>query len=163
LAEGLFVWESTNEGQNWSRRHVVVSSGGGLFAAHGWYRLTDSEQLLASEDAALSSVRIYRTRWTSPLSVAFVLVNTGNAFTHVIRTDSGHLLAGFDQEGTLNGGTILRSLDQGSSWFEDARIAKQGNVRLIDRGGGLISAFLARTSAGPSAHRYGNTNPNELN
>jgi hypothetical protein len=163
LAEGLFVWESTNQGQSWALRHTVVASGGGRFNAHGWFRLTDSEQLLGSEDTTFSSVRMFRSRWTSNNSIGWIVVNTGASFTHMLRTVSGHLLMGFDQETTLNGGVILRSLDQGSSWAEDARIAKQGNVRLIDRGGELMTAFLSRTPAGAWTYRYANTDPNELN
>jgi hypothetical protein len=71
-------------------------------------------------------------------------------------TESGDLLFGFDQDTTLNGGTIFRSLDQGSSWAEDARIGKRGNIRLIDRGGGVVDAYLARTSAGRRTDRYRN-------
>ena len=163
LAEGLYLWESTDEGVNWTRKHVVVASGGGRFIANGFLRLTDSEHLLASNDTSASGLRVFRSRWQSVNSIAWIVVNSEISFSHAIATDSGDLLAGFDQINTLNGGAIYRSLDQGSSWIEDARIAKQGNIRLFDRGGGVADAFLARTTAGPRTDRYRNHDITERN
>ena len=81
------------------------------------------------------------------------------AFSHVVHTTSDHLLMGFNEEGTLDGGAVYRSTDNGSSWSEDARIAKQGNVRLLPRTDGSLDAFVNRTSAGPRTDRYRNFDP----
>ena len=84
------------------------------------------------------------------------------SFHTILETESGHLLMGFDEEYTLNGGMIYRSTDQGSSWFEDYRLAKQGNIRLVDKSDGRIDAFLTRTSAGLRTDKYRNHDPQEM-
>lgn len=63
---------------------------------------------------------------------------------------------------TRNGGMIYRSTDQGSSWFEDYRLAKQGNIRLVDKSDGRIDAYLTRTSAGLRTDKYRNYDPQEM-
>ncbi len=87
---------------------------------------------------------------------------TAISFSHLYRTASGDLLGGFYENTTLNGGTIHRSLDAGSSWFEDARIAKQGNLRLIGNSDGTVDAYVARMTVGARTDRYRNFDPPAL-
>jgi uncharacterized SAM-binding protein YcdF (DUF218 family) len=148
---------------NWTLRHVVVASGGGKYAANGFHWLSDSVHLLATQDTAAAGLRVFRSRWSSADSIEWIVVHSPAGFSHVMTTASGHLLFGFDQENTVGGGVIYRSIDQGSSWIEDARIAKRGNIRLIDRGGGVADAFLSRTSAGTRTDRFSNMDTAELN
>ena len=80
----------------------------------------------------------------------------------ILRTGSGHLWAGFDEHLTLGGGTVHRSLDEGSSWIDDGRVAKRGNVRLLDNGDGTADAFLSRTSLGARTQRFRNHAPDQV-
>jgi hypothetical protein len=89
------------------------------------------------------------------------------SFTGIVRTSSGHLLLGFDEDLTGNGGSVYRSLDQGSSWIEDSRLTKQGNIMLIDQpDSGSVDAYVSRMVTGATtvigARRYTNFDPNQI-
>lgn len=159
-ANGLHIWVSTDDGVSWNPRHTVIASG--QYRSAGLHRLTDSEALFSVYGTSLNELNIFRSKYTAPDSIAWTAVASAAGFSHILRTASGDLLAGFHQELTLNGGYMLRSTDQGSSWAEDARLAKQGNLRLLDNGDGTIEAFLSRTSAGARTDRYRNFEPDRL-
>lgn len=146
-ALGLYIWESTDDGLSWALKHTVETSD--TWRTHGFHTITESEHLLATTQPAISGVRVYRSLQTSVNSIAWTVVLSHVAFTQVLATGSGDLLFGFDQWLTTDGGAIYRSTDQGSSWYEDARPAKRGNVKLVARGADAADAFVSRT--GPTA------------
>jgi hypothetical protein len=161
LTNGVFLWESVDDGATWAARHTVLSSGD--YNTHGVYGITGSEYLLATNGSALTQLRMLRGTRVSPTSIGWTAVQTQVGFSQVSRTDSGSLLLGFDEELTLNGGAVYRSTDQGSSWAEDSRIAKVGNLRLVPQGSGVLDAFVARMSGGALTYRYRNYTPDDLN
>jgi hypothetical protein len=161
LAHGLHLWESLDDGLTWAPRHTVLASGD--FHTGGFHALTGSEYLLGTYGGALSQLMTLRGTRTSPSSITWSMVLSQAAFAAVVHTASGHLLFGFDEELTLNGGTVFRSLDQGSSWLEDARLGKQGNVGLAPREDGTLDAFFSRMSGGARTYRYRNHAPDEVN
>lgn len=158
-AEGLYVWESLDEGVTWAPAHTAVASGAGPFITDGFHALADGEHLLAAFGSNIEHLRVLRSRSEAPGSVIWTAVECLASLSHVVETASGDLLAGFDEYLTLNGGLVYRSSDQGSAWAEDARLAKQGNVRLVVGAGGAVEAYLTRTSAGPRTDRYRSYDP----
>lgn len=161
LAHGLHLWESLDDGATWAPRHTVIASGD--FHTGGFHALTGSEYLLGTQGGALSQLMTLRGTRTAPGSIAWSVVLSHAAFAGVVHTASGHLLFGFDEELTLNGGTVFRSLDQGSSWQEDGRLGKQGTVWLAPQPDGTLDAFFSRMSGGARTYRYRNHAPDEVN
>jgi hypothetical protein len=159
LAEGLHLWESQDGGQSWLPRHTVHSSGD--YVTAGFHYLTDSECLLAHYGSTILALGVQRSLVSAPESVAWTTVLSGAAFAEVVPLGSGGLLFGFEEELTLGGGILYRSLDQGSSWNEDARIVKQGNIRLIDNGDGTLEGFVSHMTVGERTDRYRNYDPDE--
>ncbi|MDH4247890.1 MAG: hypothetical protein OEW39_08740, partial [Deltaproteobacteria bacterium] len=92
-------------------------------------------------------------------TLVWATVFTWGGFHTVLKSTSGALLTGWEEELTTEGGGIYQSLDQGSSWFEHSRITKQGNVRLIANSDGTLDALISRTSLGPRTDRYRNFEP----
>jgi hypothetical protein len=161
LANGVYLWESLDDGVTWAPRHTVLSSGD--FNTGGLYGITGSEYLLGTFGSGVAQLRVLRGTRASPTSVGWSTVLSQVGFAAVTRTDCGHLLFGFDEEATLNGGAVYRSFDQGSSWVEDARIAKQGNLNLVPQPDGTLDAWVSRISGGPRTYRYRNFTPDDLN
>ncbi|MCH7476143.1 MAG: hypothetical protein IIA27_15950, partial [Gemmatimonadetes bacterium] len=95
-AKGLYIWESVDEGVNWTLKHTVVPSGSEHYTTHGFHHITDSEHLLGSEDGTFTGILTFRSSQTSPDSIAWTVVRSQVTFTHVIETDSGELLMGYD-------------------------------------------------------------------
>ncbi len=157
---GLYIWQSTDAGVSWRPTFTVYSSG--FYQSDGWFGLTGSEWLLGHYGATTGNLGVLRAAYTGPNSIGWTVVLSLASFAHVLRTDSGHLLFGFDEEGTLNGGLTYRSLDQGSSWFEDARLAKQGNVTVLRNADGSADAYVARMTVGPRTDRYRNFTPDDV-
>lgn len=157
---GLHVWESLDDGVSWQPRCTVTS--GGSLRASGWFHVSDSEWLLGQEGAGLDDLRVLRGTRTAAGSLAWSEVLAQAAFARMLRTDSGHLLMGFEQEATTQGGGIWRSVDQGSSWFEDARPVKRGNIALLAASDGTVDAYVARMTVGPRTDHYRNYAPDEL-
>jgi hypothetical protein len=160
FAHGLHIWESQNEGVSWTPRHVVQTSDS--YAVGGWFHLSDSEWLLGQYGDFSAKLAVLRGRAASPTSVSWTVVRSGASFARMLRTDSNHLLCGFHEDTTLLGGTVYRSVDQGSSWVEDARLAKRGNIALLRNGDGTLDAFVARMTVGPRTDRHRNHQPDEL-
>jgi hypothetical protein len=152
IGKGTHVWESTDAGVTWVPRATLLSSGAA--AIGGFYALSDSQYLLATMGTGTAELNTYRVNRWAPGSLSWTVVAPGLGFAHILRTTSGHLLLGFNEEGTLDGGTIYRSTDNGSSWLEDARLAKQGNIELVPRGGSVMDAFISRMSGGARTFRY---------
>lgn len=161
LAEGLHIWASTDQGASWQPTHVVFSEG--TYHGAGFHRITDSEHLLSHVGDPTTNQGVLRSRLTSPSSASWTTVLSHISFAHIVTNQSGHLMAGFDEEFTLNGGTIHRSFDQGSSWIEDARLAKQGNIRLVANANGTMDAYVTRMSVGPRTDHYRNYDPETIN
>jgi len=159
-ASGLHLWESTDEGLTWAPRHTVVPSGD--YHAAAFHYLTDSECLLATRGEGTEARNLLRSRFSAPHSIGWTVVASGLSLEHMLRTASGHLLAGFDEWLAVDGGTVHRSFDEGSSWIEDGRIAKKGNVFLVDNGDGTIDGFISRTSLGQRTQRFRNHAPDLL-
>ena len=157
---GIHIWESTDEGSSWTAKHTIVGTGNHF--VHGFHHLSASEHLMGVWGSDIQSTRTYRSKQTSVNSISWTIVLPETSFHTILQTESGHLLMGFDEEYTLNGGMIYRSTDQGSSWFEDYRLAKQGNIRLVDKSDGRIDAYLTRTSAGLRTDKYRNYDPQEM-
>ncbi|HKI99956.1 MAG TPA: hypothetical protein VKB51_15885 [bacterium] len=160
LGTGLHVWVSTDDGVNWSPHLTVYSAD--AYRAGGWYHLSDSAWLLAHTGAGAGQRGVLRGTGSASGSVTWTRVLSGESFAHVLPTDSGHLLFGFDEPGTVDGGAIYRSLDLGASWLEDARLAKRGNIALLPNADGTVEAFVARMSVGPRTDCYRNYAPDEL-
>lgn len=165
IANGLYLWESVDQGATWAPRHTVLSSGD--FNAHGFYAISGSEFLLGTTGAGIAQLNVLRGTLTSATSIAWSYVMSSVSFTGIVRTSSGHLLLGFDEDLTGNGGSVYRSLDQGSSWIEDSRLTKQGNIMLIDQpDSGSVDAYVSRMVTGATtvigARRYTNFDPNQI-
>ncbi len=161
LTQGAYLWESVDDGISWASRHTVISSGD--YNVAGLFGITGSEYLLATFGSGASQLRVLRGTRSSPTSVGWTTVLSQVGFTAVTRSGSGHLLFGFDEELTLNGGAVYRSVDQGSSWVEDARIAKQGNLKLVPLPDGTLDAFVSRITGGVRTYRYRNFTPDDPN
>jgi hypothetical protein len=160
LASGLHIWESLDDGLTWSPTHTVLSSGS--YRVRGWHGLTGSEWLLGHQGAVAQALGVRRAVWSAPTSIGWTLVLSGASFARVLETGSGHLLLGFDEDTTLSGGGVYRSLEQGSSWFEDARLAKRGNVGLLCNADGTVDAYVTRMTVGRRTDRYRNFAPDEV-
>ena len=160
LGKGLFIWESQDEGITWAPIHHVYSSGN--YFAQGFHHLTNSEFLLAHYGDSTASMGVLRSDYTSPSSIGWTEVISMVSFTNMVATTSGHLLFGFYEEITLNGGTVYRSVDQGSSWMESSRITKQGNIRLVEKEDGTLEAFVSRMTVGARTDLYRNFEPNQI-
>jgi hypothetical protein len=159
LGGGLRVWESQDDGLSWLPRHTVISSGNA--AAQGWHRLTDSETLLSHAGDAAGPA-LLRSVYISAASIGWTVVLSQAGLARVLTTDSGHLLGGFHEPATLAGGVVYRSVDQGSSWLEDARLAKRGNVALLPLNAGTVDAFVTRMTGGARTNWYRNHAPDEI-
>jgi hypothetical protein len=160
LTNGVYVWESVNDGVSWLPRHTVLSSGD--FFANGFHAVSGSEYLLSTFGTGAEELMTLRGIRTSPASIAWSVVLSQVAFASVIRTDSGHLLMGFDEDVTLGGGAVYRSLDGGVNWEEDTRLSKQGNVDLVKQPDGTADGFVSRMSGGARTYRYRNYTPDNL-
>ena len=160
FGKGLFIWESKDDGISWSPMHTVHDSGN--YWCSGIFSLPDSEFLLAAFGGDITNIGVWRSKTTSPSSISWTLVLSGVSFSEVVVTSSGHLLIGFFEEITLNGGTLFRSLDMGSSWIEDARLTKQGNIALIVKSDSTLEAYVSRMSVGARTDRYRNFDPDQL-
>jgi hypothetical protein len=160
LVSRLDVWESVDDGVSWTPRHTVHSSG--IWRTEGWHRLTDSECLLAQAGDLTTQRGVLRSAFTSPASIGWSVVLSQAAFAGVLTTAGGHLLCGFQEDTTLEGGSIYRSLDQGSSWSEESRLAKRGNVWVRAVGDGSVDAYVTRMSVGLRTDRYRNFAPEEV-
>ena len=159
-ATGARIWESVDAGATWTPKHTVTTTGDDDIG--GIHYLTGSEFLLSTWGLGTSQRRTLRSKWASVNSIAWTLVNCRSSFTHIVGTASGDLLYGFHEHLASDGGSVHRSTDQGSSWSEESKLAKQGNVRLWDNGDGTLEAFIARTSAGYRTDRYRNYHPTEI-
>ena len=157
---GLAIWQSIDDGVSWSPAFAVYSSG--FYRTSGWHGLTGSEWLLGHTGTVAGNLGVLRAAYTGPSSIGWTVVLSLASFAHVLRTDSGHLLFGFDEDGTLNGGLTYRSLDQGSSWFEDARLSKRGNVAVLRNAEGSVDAYVTRMTVGPRTDRYRNFAPDDV-
>lgn len=160
FGKGLFIWESQDDGISWSRVHIVQDSGN--YYCTGIHPLPDSEYLLSTFGGDITEIGVWRSKTTSPTSIGWTLVLSGGSFSEIVITSSGHLLFGFFEETTLNGGAIYRSLDQGSAWIVDAQLTKQGNIALIVNSDSTLDAYVSRMSVGTRTDRYRNFDPNQL-
>ena len=160
-ANGAYIWQSEDGGISWSLKHTVIASGD--FAVQGIFGVDADTFLISTTGASVNELGVYRSRYDSANSYSWIRVLDQIGFSELVHTDSGHLLFGFQQEFTLSGGTSYRSLDQGSSWFEDSRIAKRGNVRLMQNDDGTVEAFTARILAGSRTDRHRNFEPDRIN
>ena len=160
FGKGLFIWESQDDGISWSRVHIVQDSGN--YWCSGFHSLPDSEYLLATFGGDITEIGVWRSKITSSSSIGWTLVLSRGSFSEVLVTPSGHLLCGFFEETTLNGGAIYRSLDLGSGWIEDAQLTKQGNIALIANSDTTLDVYVSRMSVGTRTDRYRNFNPDQL-
>lgn len=160
-AAGLHLWESVDDGATWAPRHTFQTSGD--YRAVGLHILSGSAFLLAYEGATTAELGMLRgTRGAGGAVSAWAPVLAGAALAALVETGCGHLLGGYERTQAVEGGTTFRSLDAGSSWQEDARVAKQGNVALRPRGDGTVQAWVARSVAAPRTDRYRNYDPDEV-
>ena len=156
-AGGMHVWESSNGGIFWDFKTTLTPSGN--INAEAAHRLSGSEFLLSHCGAGYSDRGVMRLSWTASRTLVWATVFTGGGFHKVLRSTSGDLLMGWEEEFTVDGGGVYQSVDQGSSWFEQSRIAKQGNIRLIANSDGTLDALISRTSVGIRTDRYRNFEP----
>ncbi len=159
--DGAYIWQSQDGGISWAQKHTIVGSGD--YHVQGFYRIGDTEFLLSTQGSSINALRVFRSRYLSANSISWVPVLDRVGFREVVATSSGHLLFGFHEEITLNGGTTYRSLDSGSSWVEDARISKRGNLLLMQNGDGTVDALTARIAVGKRTDRHRNFDPNRTN
>ena len=160
FGKGLFIWESQDDGISWAPVHTVQDSGN--YYCSGFHSLPDSEYLLAAFGGDITEIGVWRSKITSSSSIGWTIVLSGGSFSEVVVTSSGHLLFGFFEEITLNGGAIYRSLDQGSSWIEDTQLTKQGNIALSVNSNSTLDGYVSRMSVGTRTDRYRNFNPDQL-
>jgi hypothetical protein len=160
FTNGVYLWESVDDGTTWVPRHTVLNSGD--FSTNGFHAVSADEYLLGTWGTGASQLMTLRGTRTSPTSIGWTVVLSQVGFAEIVRADSGHLLLGFDEETTLGGGAVYRSIDAGSSWVEDARLAKQGNVGLAAESGGAVGAFISRMTGGARTFRFRNYDPDEL-
>lgn len=157
---GAYIWESTNDGVSWSLKHTVISSGD--YNIQGFYRISDTEFLLSTYGSGYQQRDVYRSTYTSPDSISWWVVLPKVGFSDALLTDSGHILFGFNEKLTATGGSTYRSMDAGSSWLQDSRVSKQGNIRLLDNGDGTFEAFSSRLSAAERTDRHRNYDPDNI-
>jgi len=152
VAQGTHIWESNNAGVSWAPKFSLVPSGTAGVGA--FYAVSGSEYLAATMGVGGGELNLFRIiRWT-PNSHSWSLVSSLLGFSNVVRTNSGSLLLGYNDDLTTAGGTLHRSFDNGSSWQEDARLAKQGNIVLVPRSGGVMDAYVARMSGAAGTYRF---------
>ena len=159
-AKGVHIWRSLDAGATWAPAYTVVSSG--LRKAQGFYALPGGEFLVGLDSTTFSDLGIFRSGTDSSGAIQWTAVGCYCSFTKVSRTSSGHLLFGFHQNNTGNGGMVYRSLDAGSSWMEDSRISKKGNIALSENPDGTLDAFVCRGSIGFRTDRFRNFQPNKI-
>ncbi len=158
IANGAHIWESLDDGISWVLRHTVIASGD--LHVQGFFRISDTEFLLSTAGPDINDLGVFRSEFTSADSISWHPVLPQVGFTEIVRTSSSHLLLGFHEDFTFRGGSTYRSFDNGSSWIEDARISKRGNIKLVENEDGTVEAFTARIVAGVRTDRHRNFDPN---
>ena len=156
---GAHIWESLDSGLTWAPRHTIFT--GSYYFMHGLAKTGDGEYLAATTGVTLSSRLLARSKNADTSSSTWSIVMTGTSFTNLVHTSSDHLLFGTFDTWMDTGGSVYRSLDFGSSWYEDAHISKQGNIMLFDNQDGTLDAFTSGIQAGPRTDRLRNYTPND--
>ena len=157
IVPNLYLYVSTDDGQSWVEGHQV-RAGSGFFALD-LMPTPDSETLIFHSGLSLIDLGVSRSSTTSPGSIAWTQVLSLASFLAPMALDSNHLLGGFLWPYANQGGLLHRSHDAGSSWVEDARLTKVGNIRLFRNEDGSADAYVSRAAAIPRTDRYHKADP----
>ena len=158
--QGLYIWESLDEGVSWVARHQVYSSGS--YVAAEIIPTADSEFLLSHYGDVSLEKGIARSKTLSPASMAWIKVLSDDNIGSPVAFSSSHLLGGHQEYIGLTGGGLSRSLDMGSSWIRETQLGKAGNIALFQNSDGSVDAYRTRAVPGGRLDHFRNLNPDSL-
>lgn len=161
ITNGLYLWASSDEGQNWASAYTLQTSY--IFNMQGFFPLSNSEFLLGHTGPGYSQNGIMRGTHIDANSITLATVMHGVTFSAMFKTSSGHLLLGHNEDYSTQGGGVYRSVDNGSSWVLDEKLTKRGAVHLVETQSGTMEAYVSHTTVGNVSLRFNNIRPNKLN